>query len=201
MSGGRSAEPPDDVVCYVLGEMDLDERIAFEVRMAEHDDLAREVAAAAAVDAQLRRAASMGTTAVGARGRLRRGAAAAAILVLAIGAVVWAWSALRGGAEGVKVAVVPTSARFEQLVAQLGIAPDAAPAEAMRGEGADIPDGGTRVDELLRRAQDQVDRALAEPAASVQGEAFVVPLAAERDVWVAVVGEFDDGSAKLYYPA
>jgi anti-sigma factor RsiW len=47
----------DNIVRYVLGDMAVDEQIAFEVRKAEDDELAQAVIAASAIDDLLRRAA------------------------------------------------------------------------------------------------------------------------------------------------
>ena len=51
------ARDQDDLPRYVLGEMSLDEQLAFEVRMTEDEQLARAVAAAMAIDDLLFRAA------------------------------------------------------------------------------------------------------------------------------------------------
>jgi anti-sigma factor RsiW len=51
------ARDQDDLTRYVLGEMSVDEQVAFEVRMTEDKQLARAVAAAMAVDDLLFRAA------------------------------------------------------------------------------------------------------------------------------------------------
>jgi len=200
VSGGPSREELSaDVVRYVLGEMDLDERVAFEVRLAEHDELAAEVMAAMVVDEHLH-AAAANASAAPSRGRGARLVAAAALLAVAIGGALWAWFAWHGGGRSVAIAVLPTSPRYERLVAELGMAPGDAPAEAMRGGEQVTPDGAARVDELLRRTGEQLQRAVAAPASEVQGEAFVVPLTTDRQLWVAVVGVFDDGRATLYFP-
>ena len=47
----------DNIVRYVLGDMTLDEQIAFEVRMAGDDELAHAVVTAIAINDLLRRAA------------------------------------------------------------------------------------------------------------------------------------------------
>lgn len=47
----------DNIARYVIGDMTLDEQIAFEVRMAGDDELAQAVIAASAIDDLLRRAA------------------------------------------------------------------------------------------------------------------------------------------------
>jgi len=51
------ARHQDDLTRYVLGEMSLDEQLAFDVRMTEDKQLARTVAAAMAIDDLLFRAA------------------------------------------------------------------------------------------------------------------------------------------------
>lgn len=47
----------DDITRYAIGDMTLDEQIAFEVRMAENEELARRVAVATAIDDLLHQAA------------------------------------------------------------------------------------------------------------------------------------------------
>jgi len=196
--GGR-----DEVARYVLGEMSLDEQIAFEVRLTEDEELARTVAAAMAIDDHLYRAASHGMATIRGgnvqRSRAARVVAVAAMVLLAIG-VAWAWRSSRGEAVEVAVAVVPTPLRYQQLVAQLGMAAEAAPAEAMRGDEARVPDGEARVDELLRRLREQAEQAVTAPTSEVHGEAFVVPLTTYREIWVAVVGAFDDGTGTVLFP-
>lgn len=195
---GLPDEPRDDVVRYVLGEMTLDEQIAFELRMAEDDALARTVTAAMAIDEQLGLAARRAVAAPPRRRAARF--AVAATIGLAVGAATWLWWTQRPVAHEVAVAVVPTATRFEQLVTELGMTDADAPVEAMRGDGPVRPDGAARVDALLQRADEQLQRAIAAPAAEVQGEAFVVPLTNRHPVWVAVVGAFEDGSGRVYFP-
>jgi hypothetical protein len=47
----------DNIVRYAVGDMTLDEQIAFEVRVAGDDELAQAVVTALAIDELLRRAA------------------------------------------------------------------------------------------------------------------------------------------------
>lgn len=199
--------PEDDIVRYVLGEMSLDEQVAFEVRMAEDDALGRAVTAAMVIDEHLGLARSSEgitphpTAPVIAHRRTGRLVAAATLAVLALGAATWAWRTWRGAVHEIAVAVVPTSMRYEQLLAELDLPAADAPAEAMRGDGPTLPDGPARVDDLLRRADAQLQRAVAAPMTEVRGEAFVVPLRNQRELWVAIVGTFDDGSGQVYFPA
>jgi anti-sigma factor RsiW len=50
---------PDNIARYVLGDMTIDQKIAFEVRMAGNDELARAMLAASAIDDLVRRAAEL----------------------------------------------------------------------------------------------------------------------------------------------
>lgn len=197
----RIDEPDGHVARYVLGEMSLDEQLAFEVRMAEDDELAGAVVAAMAIDEQLYRAAACERR-VGRGARRRRrvvlGAVAIAAAVLT-GVLALFWRGMPAPSEAT-VAVLPTALRYEQLVAGLGLTTANAPLEAMRGTGSGLADGPARVDALLLAWQERLRRAVAVPASDVQCEAFVVPVANERPVWVAVVGVFDDGRAQLYFP-
>jgi hypothetical protein len=197
-------EGRDEVARYVLGEMTLDEQIAFEVRMTEDDELARAVTAAMTIDDYLYQAASpaepLERRRGGSRWRSTRLAAVAAMAVLALGSLAWAWLSRRSAAAEIQLAVVSSPLRYQQLVAQVGLSASAAPAEAMRGEEAPSADGPSRVDALLRLLREQDQQAIAAPAAEVRGEAFVVPLRTDRELWVAVVGVFADGTGKLWFP-
>ena len=205
MSSPAGADGEREVARYVLGEMTLDEQIAFEVRLTEDAELARTVAAAMAIDDYLYRAASPAEPLErghgGSRWRSARVAAVAAMAVLALGSLAWAWLSRRGAAAEVQLAVVSTPLRYQQLVAQVGLAASAAPAEAMRGEETPVADGPARVDALLRLLREQDQQAVAAPAAEVRGEAFVVPLQTDRELWVAVVGVFADGTGQVWFPA
>ncbi len=203
MTSEERDEPEGEVARYVLGEMSLDEQLAFEVRMAADERLAGAVVAAMAIDEQLYRAAAREKeVARGVRRRPRgalRAVAVAASLLFALGVVALLWRGLPARSAAT-VAVMPTALRYEQMVSALGMTVAGAPLEAMRGTEAGLADGPARVDALLLAWQEQVQRAVAVPSTEVRCESFVVPVANERAVWVAVVGAFDDGRAQLYFP-
>lgn len=196
--------PDGEIARYVLGEMTLDEQLAFEVRMADDEQLAGAVVAAMAIDEQLYRAAARSWPVGRGVRRRPRGArlavAVAASLLFALGLIALVWRGLPARSSAT-VAVLPTALRYEQLVSDLGLTLASAPLEAMRGNEAGLADGPARVDALQLAWQERLRSAVAAPASEVQGEAFVVPVANERPVWVAVVGVFDDGRAQIYFPA
>lgn len=203
MTSEERDEPGGEVARYVLGEMSLDEQLAFEVRMAADEDLAGSVVAAMAIDEQLYRAAAQrGPVGRGVRPRPRvvvRAVAVAASVLFALGVIALLWRGLPSRSHAT-VAVLPTALRYEQLVSGLGLALASAPLEALRGTEPGLADGPARVDALLLAWQEQQRRAVASPVSEVRGESFVVPVANERPVWVAVVGVFDDGQAQFYFP-
>lgn len=194
---------PEEAVRYVLGEMTRDEQLAFEVRLSGDAALGRRVAAAMALDELLQRAATATRGAAADRAVPRPGLRwqvplLAAALLIAAGAT-W-WLLRSDAAPSLRVAIAASSPSYRQLVERLGVPADRAPVEALRTGGTPPADAAERVDGLLQRAGQDVERSLDRGAVEVVGEAFVVPIANEREVWALVLASFPDGGRRLYYP-
>ena len=191
-------ELPEEAVRYVLGEMSLDEQLRFELRLCDDDGLAAAVTKAMALDELLHQAMEQQVAAPHAR---QRPAFAwlmlAATAILAVGA--W-WILSREDSLACEVAIAGSAPSFQQFVADLGIAADRAPAEALRADASPLPRGSERVEELMRRVRERVDRSLADGSVEVVGTAFVVPIATDREIWTVVMASLPDGSRQLYFP-
>lgn len=215
------SESHEDLIArYVLGEMDLDEQVAFEARLAGDPELARQTEQALTIDGRLQLAglrelatprtsentprASENTPGTSDNARapvLRfRLLAAAALVAFAIGGFLWS-----GGhdVETVRVALVRSAPSYEQFLSLLEIPADEAPRESTRAATSTLPaapEATPIVDGLLARERGDVDRALREAADELEGEAFTVPIETDHPVWVAVFGVLPDGELKLYHP-
>ena len=201
-----------DLARYVAREMDLDEQMAFEMRMAGDAELERQVGHVFAMDALVSEAAALGElsrrdvmSSVRRRSESGRRVWRPIIWTLAAASVVLAgvlgWVCRLPVVEDrVSVAVVGGPVNYREFLSGLNLDRDLAPAEATRGSMAPLSSAEDRVDRLVDLDRAAIAEALARPNREVRGLKFVVPVRSEVPVWVAVVGNYPDGTSTIYYP-